>query len=373
MMGVPFNTFGEDERSELQSFGFRARSGELPLSGYLAGKPRGGDQVVLLEEAWSEIFRVKHSIAVNSATSGLLAAAFAADLNELGASFVCPTMTMSATAAAPCFTGAIARFHDVNDDDFGLDWLTPVANRPKAVFVTNLFGHAARIRAMRRSADLANVVMIEDNAQSPFATENGELAGTVGHIGVFSLNIHKPLQCGEGGMIVTNDDDLAARMRAFINHGEHVNGRMGLNLRMPELCAVVALTQLQRAPAIIDQRIEQANAIIDAIGFIPGLRPPVRRHNCKHVYYTIPFLIDRSRSAFVESLIASGVPICEHYAQPLHLMPAFEKYYAGALPVASDLYHKRLFYIENCAHTFSKAEIKKIGVAFKRAADAVKL
>lgn len=373
-MGAAYNSFGEDERLELQSFGIRARAGE-PLSGYLAGKQRGGDQVVLLEEAWSEVFRVKHSIAVNSATSGLLAAAFAADLNDLDTSFVCPTMTMSATAAAPCFTGAHPLFSDVTDDDFSGNELALEIHpkKIKAEFVTNLFGHAARLKMLRERCDKLGRVLIEDNAQSPFATDNGALAGTVGHIGVFSLNIHKPLQCGEGGMIVTNDDDLAERMRAFINHGEHVNGRIGLNLRMPELCAVVALTQLQRAPAIIDARIEQANAIIDAIGFIPGLRPPVRRHNCKHVYYTIPFLIDRSRSAFTESLISSGVPISERYAKPLHLMPAFEKYRGTDLPVATDLYEKRLFYIENCAHTFSKAEIKKIGAAFKRAADSVKL
>ena len=376
MMGEAFNSFTGEERRDLAAFGHMAEKNGFPLSGYLAGRPRGGEYVVALENEWSETFRVKHSIAVNSATSGLLAAAFAADLKHLD-TFICPAMTMSATAAAPCFTGATPIFGDIDPDDFGLDVTIPTPSTCKAIFVTNLFGHPARLNMWREIAVTNDAILIEDNAQSPFATEYGQYAGTVGHIGVFSLNIHKPLQCGEGGMIVTDDDDLADRMRAFINHGEHANGRIGLNLRMPEICAVVALTQLQRAPSIIGQRIEQAEAIIDAIGFIPGLRPPITRANCKHVYYTVPFLIDRSRNAFCNALSAEGVPVVERYAAPLYTMPAFQLPALRAdmmnCPVTDDLWTKRMLYIENCAWTFTKRQIKQIGDAFHKAAEAVKL
>ncbi len=373
MIGTAYNSFGDDERLELQTFLFLAKNG-APLSGYLAGKPRGGDHVVALEEAWSEVFGVKHSIAVNSATSGLLAAAFASDLNA-GHTFSCPVMTMSATAAAPCFTGAKPRFEDVNDEDFSSANINP---DDKAVFVTNLFGHpATMLHHIRRECDQNNQIMIEDNSQSPFAMTNGRYTGTIGHIGVFSLNIPKPLQCGEGGMIVTNHDHLAYRMRNFINHGEHGGGRdIGLNLRMPEVCAVIAHTQLQRGIGMVNARIEQAEAIINAIGFIPGIRPPIVKPGCNHVYYTIPFLIDRSRSVFVAALEAAGVPVVERYAKPLHHMPAFQHHLPTGdnnWPVADALWERRLFYIENCAWTFSRSEIKKIGDAFKRAAEAVKL
>jgi len=367
---TPANSFGTDEFSELVAFAIQARGIGAPLSGYLAGNAFAGTAVRQLEEAWSNVFSVKHSIAVNSATSGLLAAAFASDL-KAGDRFLCPAMTMSATAAATCFTGATPMFGDVMDDDFALnnvraDWDV------QAIVVTNLFGHPARLESLRRIADEMKVPLIEDNAQSPFAMEHGRYAGTIGHIGVFSLNVHKPLQCGEGGMICTNDDDLAARVRAFINHGEHVSERIGLNLRMPELCAVVALSQLQRGPSIINRRVEQAEAIIEAIGFIPGLRQPVVRQGCTHVYYTIPFLIDRSRRAFCDVLRAEGVPIVEQYAQPVYYLPALQKYQMHC-QVAEDLYHKRLFYIENCAWDFTPKQIKQIGAAFKRAAEFVKL
>ena len=362
----PANSFGWDELRELTAFGMIAQRDGAPLSGYLAGKSRGGKQVIALEEAWSDCFAVKHSIAVNSATSGLLAAAFACDLKTEDM-FACPAMTMSATAAAPCFTGARPVFCDVNDTDFSI-----ICAAGKATFVTNLFGHPASLGALRSACDAVGTYLIEDNAQSPFAMEGKRFAGTIGHIGVFSFNIHKPFQCGEGGIIVTNDDDLAGRMRAFINHGENVAENIGLNLRMPELCAVVALTQLQRAPSIVRRRIGQAEAILEAIGFIPGLRPPVTRAECRHVYYTIPFLIDRSRAQFCGVLAANGVPVVDRYVAPLYELPAFRKYKTDC-PVAEDLYNKRLFYIENCAWDFTALQIKQIGEAFKRAAEKVKL
>lgn len=370
MMGKPYNSFAAEDNDNVLAFSFRARHG-APLSGYLAGRIAAGEQVILLEDAWSRIFRVRHSIAVNSATSGLLAAAFASGLGETS-SFLCPAMTMSATAAAPSFTGARPVFGDVSDRDFALDLKTPIPDDCCAVFVTNLFGQAGPLDQWRTIADVNKIVMIEDNAQSPFAQEHGRYAGTIGHIGVFSLNIHKPIQCGEGGMIVTNDDDLADKMRAFINHGEHMGERPGLNLRMPEICAVIASSQLQRSYTLMNQRREQAEAIIDAIGFIPGIEPPHVHVDRTHVYYTIPFLIDRSRGLFCNELRLSGVPVVDGYVEPIYHMEAFRKY-AGNCPIAQDLEDKRLFYIENCASTFTPKEIKQIGVAFRKAAESVKL
>lgn len=339
-----------------------------PLSGYLAGKERGGYFVQMLEEEWASAFHVKHAIACNSATSGLLAAAFAAGLGD-GDRFAVSSMTMSATAAAPMFTGAKPVFCDIGIDTFGIE-ATPTGAEIKAVFITNLFGHPAPLHAFRAHADRDGTVLIEDNAQSPFAVERGRYAGTIGHIGVFSLNIHKPLQCGEGGIIVTNSDQLAANMRDFINHGENAGGHIGLNLRMPELCAAVAVVQLRRAVQIINERVAQAEALLAAIGDIPGLRPPVVDDDCTHVYYTIPFLIDAAkRHAFCASIKRHGVPIAEHYTMPLYRLPAFEVY-ESKCPVAERVYGE-LFYIENCAWTFNGPQIKLIGDAFKRAAEEV--
>lgn len=349
----------------VEDFGVSVSCG-VPLSGYLAGQARGGRKVCELEDAFASVFHMKHAIAVNSATSGLLAAAFAAGLGP-GDTFACPAMTMSATAAAPMFTGAKPFFCDVSDEDFAL---AGFPGGMKAVFATNLFGHPAMLHALRDLADKNGAYLIEDNAQSPMATENGKFAGTIGHIGVFSFNVHKHLQCGEGGMVVTNDDALAGKLRAFINHGEHVAENIGLNLRMPEVSAAIMLAQLARRVEIIASRVEQAHAIISAIGKIPGLRPPVVREGCSHVYYTIPFVIDGGRPQFCEALKAEGVPIVEGYVEPLYRLPAFSSFFHHC-PVAEGLHERRLFYIENCAYSFSPEQIRMIGDAFKRAAEKV--
>jgi len=211
----PFNSIGEEEMV--------AAAGAVvtrPLSGYLAGQERGGFSVRALEDAWCETFGVKHAIACNSATSALLAACVAVGVMP-GDDVVTTPYTMSATSAAPAFLGANLIFGDVDDETFGLkpslDILTP---KTKAVVITNLFGHPSHLSWWRRAADTHGFFLIEDNAQSPLAIEHGRFSGTIGHVGAYSLNIHKHFQSGEGGICVTDDDDLCHRIRMFINHAE---------------------------------------------------------------------------------------------------------------------------------------------------------
>jgi dTDP-4-amino-4,6-dideoxygalactose transaminase len=364
-----FNSIGPDEQSKLVGASFG------PLSGYLAGKERGGFHVQHLEEEWAQTFGVKHAIACNSATSGLMAAAFAVDLGR-GDKFLCPVMTMSATAAAPMFTGAVPIFRDVSNYTFAMNSeKLNCCEEPKAVFLTHLFGFSFDEPLWTKRAHENGMKIIVDAAQAPFARCNGVLAGTAADIGVYSLNVHKPLQCGEGGICVTNDDDLAARIRKFINHGETINARIGLNLRMPEVCAAIARVQLRRGEEIIADRIKQAMAIMATIGDIPGLRLPDFDPDSKHVYYTIPFLIEgrsvKSRTEFCTALRAEGVPIVEGYnGGPLYRMKPFAQL-ARYCPVAEDQHDRSLFYFENCAYDPTPEQIEQIGAAFRKAAEAV--
>lgn len=351
-----------------------------PLSGYIGGGLRGGPWVCDLEDMWAGTFGVKHAIACNSATSGLLAAAFAVDLRR-GDSFAVSPYTMSATAAAPMFTNAMPWFIDVEDQTFCMNLTRNFLasadfEECKAVFVTNLFGHPSQ--AMTMKVDLPErVYLIEDNSQAPFATEGGCYAGTFGDIGVFSLNVHKHIQCGEGGICVTDNDELAEKLRQFINHGEMAGSSIGLNLRLNEVSAAIALAQLQRGNEIVNGRTEQALSIIEAIGDIPGIRKPVVRNGgsykgCKHVYYAIPFLIENRRAEFVAKLRNEGVPLSEGYVNPLYRLPAFSEF-ARECPVAEDLHDHRLFLFENCAWDPTAEQIKQIGSAFRKVAEEMKL
>ncbi len=342
-----------------------------PLSGYLGGEERGGFWVQALEEKWAEHFKVTHAIACNSATSGILAACAAIGLGRED-EFEVSALTMSATAAAPMVLGAKPHFGDIESETFCWGWGQPFRYpKTKALIITNLFGHPAMLHYLRDQCDAETrmrgrpLYMIEDNAQAPLATENDVYAGTIGHIGVFSLNVHKHFHAGEGGMIVTDSDELAWRMRLFINHSELSAARFpGLNLRMTEITAGIAYAQLARAPELVRARVDQAERILAAIGDIPGLRKLIVRPGCRHVYYTIPFLVEGRRAEIVSALRAEGVPLSESY-QPVHQLPAFAPF-ARPCPVAEDLHERRLFYFENCAWSPKPDQIQQIGNAFQK-------
>ncbi len=353
---------------------------QYPLSGYLGGRERGGQWVQRLEDMWAAKFVVKHAIAVNSATSGLLAAAEACGL-RMGTRFVTTPFTMSATAAAPAFLGSDPIFAKISGNDFCLDPLHAEMMvkkyRANAIVVTNLFGCPAELGELRDIADRHKIFLIEDNAQAILATENGKYAGTIGHIGVFSLNVHKHIQCGEGGIIVTNDDDLAKRMRQFINHGELMGAEIGLNLRMPEVCAAIAIAQLDRVEELVGSRVTQAEKLMHALRpfemwAMPTNHPMLRRQEIKHVYYLLPFICRFSqekgltRELFLKALAAEGVPLVGGYVQSLAaIMGGFNE--TDMLPY--NLHNETLFYFSNCEWTLTDQQIGEIAHAFKKVLD----
>lgn len=341
-----------------------------PLSGYLGGVARGGRMVCQLEERWAERFNVKHAIACNSATSGLLAAAAAIDLGP-GDMFLTTPYTMSATAAAPMFLGAVPYFCDIEDQTFCLAKAGPVGRSPRAIVVTNLFGHPARLARMRQMCDEMGWHMIEDNSHAPFAMEGDRYAGTIGHLGVFSLNVHKHIQCGEGGVVVTDDDALCARCRSFINHGEMSGGNIGLNLRMTEMSAAVALAQLDRADDIIAKRIDLAWALSEAVGDLSGINLPIEKPGYRHVFYVwaAKFEIVPGRDWFVKAMNAEGVPLRAGYVKPLYKLPAFSNY-ARPCPVTCRV-ERELMLFEVCAHDPTIEQVGQIGNAFAKVMEHV--
>jgi len=132
-----------------------------------------------------------------------------------------PTYTMSATAACAKVLGAEVRYIDCEPTYFSMNMNNfPGGKKPKAIIVTNLFGHPAFLEEIKSWCLTHKVWMIEDNAQAPFAKVRDKYTGTIGHIGVWSLNIHKHITCGEGGMVGTNDPQLAQNIYDAINHGE---------------------------------------------------------------------------------------------------------------------------------------------------------
>lgn len=378
---VPYQSIGPRERKAVESV---LDSGCLSrFVGAWGNDFDGGDAVKALENAWRERFGTSHAVSVNSATSGLFAAVGAAGVGP-GDEVIVPPYTMSATAMAPLVYGGIPVFADIEPDTFCIDVADVARNitpHTKAIIAVNLFGHPARLKDLRALADKHGICLIEDNAQGPLARENGKYCGTIGHIGVFSLNYHKHIHSGEGGICVTDDEQLALRLRIIRNHGENVvlpaqvedlTNLIGFNYRLTELSAAVALAQLQGADEHVECRVELAEQLTKGAQGLSGVTPPVVRSGCSHVYYVWAMRYDAdvvgvSRTTFSKALFAEGFPNYEGYVKPLYLLPIFQKriaigsngfpfnlsdrqYAPGLCPVVERMHERELLWFPICAN-----------------------
>lgn len=391
---APYPSVGLDEEAAVLRV---VRSGQL--SGFYGSHgPQflGGTEVRVFEQEWAERFAVPFVVSVNSATSGLFAAMGAIGVGP-GDEVIVPPVTMSATAMAPLSYGAIPVFADIEDSTFCLDPVRVrerITPRTRAIIAVNLFGHPARLSELRQIADEHGLYLVEDNAQGPLASENGRFAGTIGHIGVFSLNYHKHIHTGEGGMCVTSDERLAQRLQLIRNHGENLaeplalddlSNLFGYNYRMTELSAAVGRSQLAAADAHVGRREAIAHHLSLAASELPGLQPPVVRPGCRHVYYVWTLRYDERamgvpRDKFSSALTAEGFPNFVGYTRPLYHLPIFQKRiamgkngfpfsqsevrYEGVLcPIAERLWRDEFICFETCAFDLDKNAMKLLGEA----------
>ena len=336
----PYNTIGQEEKEAVMAV---LDSGEL--SGFVAGNiPEfyGGKQVQALEKEFCKRFDVKYAVSVNSATSGLYCMLMAMGIGP-GDEVITSHYTMHATASSILQCGAVPIFADIEDETYGLDPVSVqnnITKNTKGILVVNIFGHAAMLNELKKIADSNNLWLLEDNAQAPGGVlEGGVFTATVGRAGVFSFNRHKTMQSGEGGVVLTNDEDVAKRMMLVRNHGEVVVGdwqmedisnTIGQNLRMSEMEAAVALCQIKKLDQLNDSRIELAERITIGLNDIAGITAPVVRDGCKHVYYFYVMKYDEaiiglSRENFVKALNAEGYYLRGGYLAPIYLTPMFKE------------------------------------------------
>jgi perosamine synthetase len=351
----------------------------------------GGPKVQAFEDAWREKFEVKHAISVNSATSGLFAAMGAVGVSP-GDEVIVPPYTMSATVMAPIIYGGIPVFADIDPDTFCLDpqavrqAITP---KTKAILAVNLFGHPAPLAELKAIAQQHQLALVEDNAQGPLAMENDRYCGTIGDIGIFSLNYHKHVHTGEGGICVTDNDVLAQRLKMIRNHGENVveplqiediTNLVGFNYRLTELSAAVGLSQLGMIDEHVGRRELLAQELTRGVAGLKGLTPPLVRPGCRHVYYVWALRFDErwvgiTRNQFCQALAAEGFPHFTGYCRPLYLLPLFQqhraigsqgypfnlgnpRYEKGMCPVVEQMYDKELICFETCAYEINKDHLK---------------
>jgi len=373
----------------------------------------GGPQVRAFEAEWAEAYKAKYAISVNSCTSGLYAAVGAAGIGPGDEVIVSPyTMTASATAAI-IFNG-VPVFADIDPSTYCLDpesirqRITP---RSKAIIVVHLFGQAADMDPIMDLANRHGIIVIEDCAQSPRATYKGRPVGTLGHLGVFSLNYHKHIHSGEGGVITTNDDELAERCQLIRNHGEAVveaKGTknlvniIGFNFRLGEIEAAIGRIQLKKAHSLIARRKNNVVYLEDKLSGLPGLKMPTVGKDSVHVYYVHALSYAKAvtgvhRDRVVQALRAElpvtemreeeGPLVSAGYAKPLYLQPMYQNlvgygsvscpfkcphyggtpnYREGLCPVAEKAYSETLISNELMCPPMSKADLDDVAKAFHK-------
>jgi perosamine synthetase len=362
----------------------------------------GGPQIQALERSWERHFGIAHAVAVNSNTSGLIAAIGALGI-EPGDEVIVSPWTMSASATAILIWNAIPVFADIEAETFNIDPAAierQITAHTRALMVVDVFGHPADMDAIRAIARKHRLRVIEDCAQAPGARYKDRYAGTLGDIGVFSLNRHKHIHTGEGGVCVTNDARLAERLQLIRNHAESVVGdkgvaeldnMIGFNFRMTEIEAAIGNEQLKKLSAIVAERQTLAGHLTRCLTGLVGLQLPVVKAGCTHAYYVYPMVIDVdavgvSRARLIDALRAEGVSIEGGYCN-VHLLPMYQRriaygrhgypwiggpyrgsvnYAKGICPTAESLHDRGLCYIGMCEFAYTSADIELVSEAFHK-------
>jgi len=235
------------------------------LSGYVANHSNdfyGGKYVKKLETYFKSYFNVKHAISVNSWTSGLVCAVGALNIKP-GDEIIVSPWTMSASATAIIAWGAIPIFSEIDVDTYCLDpnFIEEKINKnTKAIMVVDIFGQSGDYKRINLIAKKHKLKVISDTAQAIGSKQSGKYSGTLSDIGGFSLNRHKHIHCGEGGIIITNNDYLAKNICKIRNHGEVINddknfpNLLGFNFRLNEIEAAIAIEQLKKLKDILKKK-----------------------------------------------------------------------------------------------------------------------
>jgi dTDP-4-amino-4,6-dideoxygalactose transaminase len=303
-----------------------------------------GPQGEALEREIAEACGMRHGVGLASGTEALELGLHASGV-KAGDEVIVPAFTFIATGSAVSALGARPVFADIEPATFNLDpdQIEPrITPRTRAIVVVHLFGLAADMDPILAVAEKHGIPVIEDNAQSFGATYRGRKTGSMGRLGCLSFYPSKNLGAyGDAGMIVTNDEELAARLRALRNHGQtgqYLSTERGWNSRLDELQAAILRVKLRHLADWTAKRCEHARLYNSFLGDVPGIVTPHVPPGREHVYYLYTIRIDgradgraiaKDRAGEAPSdhvqkrLRESGIASMVYYPVPLHLQPLY--------------------------------------------------
>ncbi|MEQ7125233.1 DegT/DnrJ/EryC1/StrS family aminotransferase [Actinopolymorpha sp. B11F2] len=377
---------------ELEALGRVIASGQLGCT--VGGETRA------LEREFAGYYGIGHAVASSSGTAALHLAVAAVD-PEPGDEIITTPITDAGTVLPMLLQNAVPVFADLDPATGNLDVESVrqrITSRTRAICVVHLFGSAAPAAELRTVADEHGIVLIEDCAQAYLTrVDDGRLAGTIGHIGCFSLQQSKHITAGDGGLSISDDPALARRMRLFADKGwprdtdERTHLFLSTNYRMTELQAAVARAQLPKLAGVVAARRATAQRLTDAISGLSGLRAP--RDTGGMSYWQYPLLVDDAEAAggtnheYGRALAAEGIPASGGYltrpvyrtpvlaerrtyggsGYPLTAPPASQEpcYDRGICPVAESLIDERLVVV-SWNEAYDESDVDDIAAAIHK-------
>lgn len=329
MISIADPTFGQDELEAV---------GSVLADGMVADGP----EVRRFEAAFAEFSAVEHGIATANGTAALHAALVGLGIGA-GDRVVTTPFSFVASANAIRLAGATPVFADIDPDTFVLDPEsvadTVDAVDADAILTVHLYGLPAALDALRDIADDAGAFLVEDAAQAHGARFDGAPVGSVGDVAAFSFYPTKNMSTGEGGMVLTDDEAVADRVRSYINHGRdgsdrYAHSRLGHNYRLTSLGAAIGRVQLDRLPAWVEARRRNARQLTAGLREVTAVEPPTEPDDAHHAYnqYTIRC---PDREALASSLEAAGIETAVYYPTPIHELRAYEGFDADTPEAAA--------------------------------------
>jgi len=295
-----------------------------------------GQRVAELEAHFAELCGVKHAVSVASGTAALWLALLA---HEIGPGDEVITTPFSFIASSNCilYVGARPVFVDIEPDTCLIDATAieaKITGRTRAILPVHLYGQPCDMAAIMEIAGRHNLVVVEDACQAHGATFGGQAVGSFG-TGCFSFYATKNMTTGEGGIVTTNDDALAERLRLLRNHGQsqrYQHQILGYHFRTTDIQAAIGLVQLEKLLAWNEQRIANACYLSERL---QGVRVPVMRPNRRHVFHQYTIRFSGDRRALQDHLRERGIGTGIHYPCPIHYQPVYQSLgYDDVLPQA---------------------------------------
>jgi len=303
----------------------------------------GGPMVQQFSDEFASFMQINHVVPCANGTDALQIAFMALQLQP-GDEIIVPAFTYVAPAEAALLLGITVRFVDADPLTYNMDvsQLRKAINaNTKAIVAVHLFGQATPMTEILEIAEEFNLIVIEDNAQATGATYRAQLTGTIGHIGTTSFFPSKNLGCyGDGGAVLSNDADLAQKMKQAASHGQagekFYHNTVGINSRLDALQAAILLVKLTRLPSYLTMRRKTAKNYKEALGSMSEIQLPQTAEGNQHTYHQFVIRVgenhrDALRNYLREKQIATGV----YYPHAIPSMPPYQS--QQAFPVATQL------------------------------------